>query len=187
METGRKRRKPEPSPPRVAEGLAQRLAKLERSHVELKADFMKSRVFRVKVISSQILLQFLGEQPKKARPCNCFYALKNSKKMSSMVRHAFPEHTRSDYETGRLLRCFDSLIEGRNIHVHPALDATLDEEIEYLIELLEREDIAGRSLSLGGFTALQVLKARRNIVRCTPFLHGSNHTNRVREMHAEGH
>jgi hypothetical protein len=153
--------------------------KLKTDHYQLKADFRKTCTHRARILASQILLEFLGEQPNKTRPCRYFSDLRASHIMCKMLRAAFPEVGRNDKKVEDLLKNFDYLIEGRNQNVHPSFDAILMDEMKDLVEFLEREDNR-RRLSLGQFTSLRVLKARGEIARCRSFPLGSKHADRLK-------
>ena len=151
--------------------------KLKNDHEELKSNFRKTQIHRAKILASQILLQFLGEQPRFTRPCNYFSDLSGSDILHSLVRAAFPEARKSDTNLRDLLKDFDELIQGINRNTDPRIDPVLFDEIEDLVRYLVREDRSER-LSRSAFTALKVLKAQRDLARCQAYPRGSTHDQR---------
>ena len=99
-----------------------------------------------------------------------------------MLNQAFPKARRSYVSTDRLLQDFNYLISGRNLNVHPDIDAVVFDEMQFFIRVLEREDDS-RRLSVGAFTSLKILKAERVIARCVSPPHRCSHHSRVRGDH----
>ena len=139
---------------------------LRSDHDELKSDYRTTCVHRARILATQILLEFLGEQPRFPKPCNYFSELRTNNILRSMVRAAFPEAMTSDKEYQQLLEDFDYVIQGRIHNVHPNLRSVLADEVEDLIRFLKRE---GRKAPLwrGGFISMRILMAQRKIARCT--------------------
>ena len=132
---------------------------------------------RAVTVSTQVLYEFIGEQPRRGQPCNFFSGLNKSKPMVEMLKGAFPlfqcSRARSD-----LLRRFDELADGRNSIAHPALDTNpVYWEIRHMLEFLRREQAKG-TLDQLQETSLWILLSIDQIRACRPYPFGIGHQER---------
>jgi hypothetical protein len=150
---------------------------LKCSHNHLAITVRKSSFHRSRLISTQILLTFLGEQPHAIGSCNFFSDLYEHTLVEALVRSAFPD-LRDRWGKTELLNRLDKLITGRNQQVHPFCDSNLRDEIEDLLRFFTRDSFWQR-LSEAEALSVKVLQANAKIFGCQSFPRRSKHLDRV--------
>jgi hypothetical protein len=155
--------------------LEEKSKQTEKKLNTLLADFRTTQCNRAKIIASQALLQFLGEQPRLVPSTKLFSSLKHSPLMKDMLKEVFLVE---EIDADELLDDFDYLLNGRHAVAHLVIDNALLQEVKDLCKFLKRADNK-RRLTVGVATALKVLKNMEELVGFEGYPKGIKHKDRI--------
>ena len=150
---------------------------------DLQHDVKYLATQRAVTVATQVMYEFIGEQPRRGYPSNLFSGLRHSVLMTEMLKNVFRRFQGSRSREELLMR-FDSLADKRNATAHPALDAPCTSwKIRDLLAILHREQAKARLDDLQE-TSLWILSNVDDIRACRAYTFGLSHHQRV-EYHPQ--